>query len=109
MYASTVFIALIAAVSAVPTYPSINKDAHNKVKTVSVKEVGDVCGNNNTIHCCNSVEAGSTNGGLLGLDLHDVLSGCDDITVQVLGLLSPPKDHCREQTVCCGETLQNVR
>ncbi|KAI5460543.1 hypothetical protein BGZ63DRAFT_425050 [Mariannaea sp. PMI_226] len=73
-------------------------------------KVGDVCGNGNSVHCCNAETAKKlTNGGLLGLgiDLQNLLGQCNEVTVPVLGVGVPIKSQCSQQTVCCGEIEQN--
>lgn len=102
MYASTVFAAIIAVAVAVPT----NWEDDNKGPSASV---GDVCGNGNTIQCCNAETANKAVGGLLGnLDLSNLLAGCNDITATIIGAAVPIKDQCKQEAICCGEQKQNV-
>ncbi|KAI5464438.1 hypothetical protein BGZ63DRAFT_451659 [Mariannaea sp. PMI_226] len=71
---------------------------------------GDVCGNGNTVHCCDSETAKKlTNTGLIpiGLDLENLLGQCNEVTVAVLGVAVPVKSQCSQQTVCCGKSQQN--
>ncbi|KAK3185609.1 hypothetical protein K4F52_005709 [Lecanicillium sp. MT-2017a] len=103
MYAAAVFVTLVAAVSAAPTHPEGNTD-----KTEVTQKVGDVCGDGNTIHCCNSESADKAVGGLIGgINLSGLLSGCNDITATVIGGSVPLKSVCKMQAVCCGEVEQN--
>ncbi|KAJ6782684.1 hypothetical protein PWT90_02446 [Aphanocladium album] len=103
MYASTFLLAFAVAVSATPTFPIGNGNGNGNV----VGNVGDVCGNNNKVHCCDSESADAAVGGLLGgVNLSNLLSGCNDITATVIGAAVPIKNACKLQAVCCGETRQ---
>ncbi|ATY62804.1 Hydrophobin [Cordyceps militaris CM01] len=92
MFASTVFVSLLAVAAAVPTNPQ-----------------GQSCGNGNTVHCCNAETANKlTKGGILGaLDLSNLLGQCNDVTAAVAGGAVPIKNTCSSQAVCCGEIHQN--
>ncbi|KAI5464023.1 hypothetical protein BGZ63DRAFT_411866 [Mariannaea sp. PMI_226] len=71
---------------------------------------GDVCGNGNTVHCCNAETAKKlTNKGLIpiGLDLENLLGQCNEVTVPVIGVAVPVKSQCSQQAVCCGKSVQN--
>lgn len=109
MYAAAILMTIVAAVSAAPSHPGdvdVDVNSHKSVKTV--QEVGDVCGNNNTVHCCNSESANKAVGGLLGLNLDNILSGCQEINIPVLAVNVPFKDVCTQQAICCGDVKQNV-
>lgn len=102
MYASTVFATIIAVAMAVPT----NWGGDDQKASASV---GDVCGNGNTVHCCDAETANKAVGGLLGnLDLSNLLGACNDITATIIGAAVPIKNTCSMQAVCCGEQKQNV-
>ncbi|KAJ6782466.1 hypothetical protein PWT90_04830 [Aphanocladium album] len=103
MYASAILITLVAAVSAVPTTPSGNGNGNGNV----VGNVGDVCGNGNKVHCCNAESANKAVGGLIGgVQLSNLLSGCNDITATVIGAAVPIRNACKMQAVCCGDIKQ---
>jgi hypothetical protein len=114
MYATAIFMTIIAAVSAAPSGKhhdhdhdvDVDVNSHKSVK--SIQEVGDTCGNNNTIHCCNSESANQAVGGLLGLNLDNILSGCQKIDIPILAVNVPFTDYCNLHAICCGETKQNV-
>lgn len=91
MRASAVFLSLIAAVAAHP----------QPVTT---------CGNNNSVHCCNSQNAQKLlKGGLIsGNDLSGLLGNCEDITAAVAGGAVPFNTACNQQPVCCSQVEQNV-
>lgn len=133
MYASSVFIALVAAVSAAPQRPNVEPnvktngttngqsdvgtspntgvatspetDVATNIRSVSVDQISEVCGTNNSVHCCNDEDDDGPLASLLDLDLSGILGGCTDITVQIISLLLPSRDHCSQQTVCCDQSV----
>ena len=108
MYATAVLMTLVAAVAAVPYdhHPDVHVEKEQNVKTV--QEVGDVCGNGNEVHCCNSESASKAVGGLLGLNLENVLSGCQKLDIPIIAANVPITDYCQQTAICCGEQEQNV-
>jgi hypothetical protein len=106
MYSPTVFMTLVAAAAALPHHPDIDVDVEKEATTV--QQVGDVCGNGNKVHCCNSETANKAVGGLLGLNLDNLLSGCQEINIPILAVTVPFKDVCTQQAICCGDVKQNV-
>jgi Leu/Phe-tRNA-protein transferase len=86
-----------------PHHHNVDVDVEKEVTTV--QQVVHVCGNGNKVHCCNSETAV---GGLLGLNLDNILSGCQEINIPVLAVNVPFKDVCTQQAICCGDVKQKV-
>ncbi|KAK2616956.1 hypothetical protein QQS21_000045 [Conoideocrella luteorostrata] len=103
MLFKAVILAFAAVAAAVPTnWGDSNGD--------DGQSVGDVCGNGNTVHCCNDESAKKlTSGGLIPLtgDLQNLLGQCNDITGSVLGGAAAVNPACSQQAVCCGQTEQH--
>nr|ABP58683.1 hydrophobin [Beauveria bassiana] len=102
MLATTIFATLLALAAAAPHGPSHGPS----VKT------GDICGNGNTMHCCNdeSVTNKLTGPSVLSdLDLRKLLAAeCSPISVNVLlNQLVPIDNKCKQQSICCGEQKLN--
>ncbi|KAM3527790.1 hypothetical protein MY4038_006173 [Beauveria bassiana] len=104
MLSTTVFATLLAFAAASPhSGPSV--------------KTGDICGNGNTLQCCNdnSVTNKLTGAGILtDLDLRKLLLGgeCSPLDVNVLLNQVVPianKNPCNkgQSTVCCGKQQQN--
>ncbi|KAM3430650.1 hypothetical protein NHJ13734_007644 [Beauveria thailandica] len=97
MLPTTIFATLLAFAAAAP-------HGGPSVKT------GDICGNGNTVRCCNddSVTNKVTGPSVLSdLDLRHLLDlSCPTIPISLL--LSLPLDSkCRQQSICCGKQQQN--
>nr|CBV17206.1 fungal hydrophobin [Cordyceps farinosa] len=95
MFATAIFVSFLAVATAVPT------------NSPPSAQVGDNCGNANSIHCCDTETGNKISSGVLsGLDLSSLLGQCNDITATVIGAGIPIKNACSTQ-VCCGHTNQN--
>ncbi|TQV90622.1 hypothetical protein V2A60_008299 [Cordyceps javanica] len=98
MFAATFFVSLLAVATAIPTN---GNGVGNGVGN-------NVCGNGNTVQCCDHATADKLiQGSLIGdLDLSSLLGQCNDISVNVIGAVVPIKNICHNQAVCCN-TQQN--
>ncbi|OAA72342.1 Hydrophobin [Cordyceps fumosorosea ARSEF 2679] len=92
MYAATVFVSLLAVVSAVPT-----NGGHNT-------QEAQAC--HGEVKCCDSATADKilTQGNLLPITgLNELLGKCTKVNV----LAVPIGSECKDQTVCCQNVQQN--
>ncbi|KFY17495.1 hypothetical protein V492_00623 [Pseudogymnoascus sp. VKM F-4246] len=63
-----------------------------------------VCGNGQSIHCCNKSSVNNGKGGLLGVGsiLDGVFGTCSPLTIPVIGVAVPVNKACGDnQAACC--------
>ncbi|KAK2616955.1 hypothetical protein QQS21_000044 [Conoideocrella luteorostrata] len=97
MYAKIFLVALAAVAAAIPT----NWDSQD--------DQPDVCGNGQTVHCCNAETAKEVSSrGFIPItgDLQNLLGQCSDITGAIAGGAANVNPACSQQSVCCGHSSQ---
>ncbi|RYP79367.1 hypothetical protein DL769_002991 [Monosporascus sp. CRB-8-3] len=109
-FSITALLSLVAGALAVPHQPAAIP------RGITVREAGDVCGQNMVLNCCNEIDTSgdSTNvaSGLLAGLLQGVLqdgelglfNGCSDLSVTgLIGVSDLLNEQCTQNVACCQD------